>query len=639
MKYNNLLNFKTPDQFVNYKLSLIDKEEFAFSYFFKLMFSEENNVMFEEGIGFKINKITYGEAKQEAIKYANSLRAIIGEAPHNSVIGLNLDNSHYWIECFWAILKCGCRPLLLNKRLDVDSLNNVLTSTNAVLVISDDDKRFKVKTIRLEDLDIDTPSYDGEFGEEIFVMSSGTTSNIKVCAYSANEFKYIIKQSKHIVLSNKLIKKHYKGELKLLAFLPFYHIFGLIAVYTWFGFYSRTFVRLNDLSPATIQNTIKRHHVTHIFAVPLLWKKTYESVIREIKGRGEKTYQKFLKGMKIAEKTRNTLIIGKLFRKLAFKEIRDQLFGDSVFFTIAGGSMIENEVLSFFNYIGYHLANGYGMSEVGITSVELSNNMKYLCTGSIGKPLPYIEYKIDDNCELSVKSLARSVYILEGDKLIKNDGEYFLTHDIAKKIKDRYYLFGRQDDLVISFSGENLNPNIIESKLYISGVNGLCLILNPENSVPTLLVGVNRYISQEKAQEIKEEIKNKLIANGLDQQIGKVELVTSSLIQGDEFKMNRKRLTQDYAMHKLETLSFVHTSEEVNDSITKKIKELFAMVLVIPEEDIDSESDFFSDYGGTSLDLLVIDNKIKEEFEVSIMSEEPIKYTVKNIVDLINRKL
>ena len=34
-------------------------------------------------------------------------------------------------------------------------------------------------------------------------------------------------------------------------------------------------MQLNDLSPSTIVNTIRRHKVTHVFAVPLFWEKVF----------------------------------------------------------------------------------------------------------------------------------------------------------------------------------------------------------------------------------------------------------------------------------------------------------------------------------------------------------------------------
>jgi acyl-CoA synthetase (AMP-forming)/AMP-acid ligase II len=75
----------------------------------------------------------------------------------------------------------------------------------------------------------------------------------------------------------------YNGSIKQLAFLPFYHIFGLFAVYYWFAFFGRTFVFLKDYSPDTIARTCRRHEVTHIFAVPLLWHTVEEKIQKGVR--------------------------------------------------------------------------------------------------------------------------------------------------------------------------------------------------------------------------------------------------------------------------------------------------------------------------------------------------------------------
>ena len=112
--------------------------------------------------------------------------------------------------------------------------------------------------------------------------------------------------------------------------------------------------------------------------------------------RGEKTFEKFEKGMRVSRAIGNLPVIGKLFSKTAFKELRENIFGESVQFMISGGSAISENVLEFFNAIGYHLANGYGMTEIGITSVELSKNKKLLNSGWVGRPFSGVEYKIED---------------------------------------------------------------------------------------------------------------------------------------------------------------------------------------------------------------------------------------------------
>ena len=70
--------------------------------------------------------------------------------------------------------------------------------------------------------------------------------------------------------------------MKLLMFLPLFHIFGLVASYFWFAFFGRTFVFLSDYSPNTILSTIRRHKVTHLFAVPLLWDTLAKEIKKEV---------------------------------------------------------------------------------------------------------------------------------------------------------------------------------------------------------------------------------------------------------------------------------------------------------------------------------------------------------------------
>ena len=634
MEYTNLGQFKTIDKYVDHKLSLLNNAKADFKDLFELMFSEVGNVLFEESDGYKINKITYGESKRNVDIIAGNIKKRLNITRDDTSIAIYLDNGHTWIETFWAILKCGCRPLLLNMRLDDASLKYAMDITNTKLVISKG-KIFPFMTIleselyEPNDIKINKP-----FGKEFLVMSSGTSNNIKICSYTAFEYKSVLLQSRDIIKSSKLIQQHYKGELKLLAFLPFYHIFGLVAVYTWFAFYSRTFVKLNDLSPSTIQNTIKRHKVTHIFAVPLFWQKTYEAALKEIKDRGEKTYKKFLKGLKLSTHP----LLGNTVTNKGFKEVREKLFGDSVAFMITGGSVISKEVLAFFNAIGYHLANGYGMSEIGITSVELSDDKKILNSGSVGRPLHGVMYKVKDG-KLLVKSIAQAHLIYENGRVKENSDVWYETKDLVKEENGRFYLYGREDDLVVSITGENLNPNIIEENLKVDDISNLCLINGRDNGMPILLVSVNKFLTVEKANKVVENIKEKMNQNNLNNQIGKIVLIAEPFIKGEEFKINRKKLENDYFNGVLQEYSFENQVEEEDDNITLEIKKMFAVALNKKVEEINGNADFFLDESGTSLDYFVIINKVNEEYGVNLANSEKPLNTPKDIANYIKENL
>ena len=635
MKVLGLGKYKNLHDFVSAKVRSFETSSKNFSTLFELMFSEKENIMFEYSEGYRIVKKTYGEVYDAVKKRAASLHVILKDSPDNSVVALNMDNSPLWVEMFWTILAAGFRPLLLNLRLDKATLEKAMSDTNTVAVISDIES-FNIKTIKSEEIKTDTAESTGySFGSEILLMTSGTSDSVKICAYSAEEFYYQVSDSAKIITECKLMKAHYEGHLKQLVFLPLYHIFGLVAVYTWFTFFSRTLVMLKDLSPSTIQNTVKRHKVTHIFAVPLFWETVYESALKEIKGRGEKTYKKFCKGIKLANK-----FPGKAFSKFALKEVREGIFGDSLRFLISGGSEIRPEVISFFNGIGYHLANGYGMTEIGITSVELTDKKKYLNECYVGKPFSSISYKISEEGELLVKGKSTAKYILENGTVTER-GEWFNTHDLAEEKDGHFRILGRKDDIIITANGENVNPNMIEPLFMIGGVNDVCLtkITREEKTVPLLLVSVDKYITDQGFEKLEKEVREIAAKQkNLPQLV--IEFIKNPLIDGNEFKKNRKHLAKSYEDEKFSIFKINASKDEgEEDELMKAIHEIFAFALDLPAERISQNDDFFLDAGGTSLAYLAMTAKLEEEFGVHIVfTDDTNLRTVKQIYDYIKEK-
>ncbi len=619
MKNGTLGGFSSANAFVEAKLKRFDSMERTFRSLREMMFSEKRNVLYEQSKGFQIVTTTYGEAYERIRRRTATLRALLADAQPNAAVGIYMRNSLEWIEVFWSVLSAGFRPLLMNLRLDDDTLASALAQTEAVAVISDE-KRFGVRTLLADEVvPADEPGDAEVFGTELLVMSSGTSSSIKICAYSAQEFYYQIHDSFQIICECRQMKKMYKGNIKQLAFLPFYHVFGLIAMYIWFGFFSRTFVHLSDLAPQTILNTIRRHEVTHIFAVPLLWDTVYAQALKTIKERGEATWRRFNRALAIADRIGDTPCLGPLFRRLAFREVRANLFGNSISFLISGGSEIRPQVIRFFNHIGYHLADGYGMTEIGITSVELSSRARVLNACFVGKPMSSIQYRIGPEGELWVRGGATAKYIIENGRVTPND-DWFNTHDLAECIDGRYRILGRKDDLVVAPSGENLNPNVIEPRFALSGASAVCLIRTEDDGccVPTLLVAVNRHLPSERLTAVEQQARARIAELGLSAQIGRVALVAEPLMTAQEFKLNRTRLARDYAAG---TLPLVHphaaASAQDEDELYAVIRQAFATALDKDAGDVGDDADFFLDEGGTSLDYFAMVSALQEEFSIA----------------------
>ena len=614
MKNLGLGQYNTIDEFVEAKLQRLDAAEAGFDTLFELMFSEKENLMYEQSVGYRMKQTTYGEAYEDILRLSGVVRRTLG-LPANAIVGLSMDNSLLWLEMFWAILRAGYRPLLINLRLSDAAVAQAIRDCGAQAVISDG-RQYGVRTVAADKIYPDGAPYAAsDFGSELLVMSSGTSDHLKICAYSAEEFRCQIHDSYQIIKECALIKQHYDGHIKQLCFLPFYHVFGLIAVYIWFAFFSRAFVQLNDLSPQTIVNTIKRHKVTHIFAVPLFWETVYDQAIKTIKSRGDKTYQKFLKGMQLSRRLGSMPLLGNAFTKAAFREVRENLFGESICFLITGGSAIRPEVIEFFNAIGYRLADGYGMTEIGITSVELSGDRHLLNACSVGKPMTYAEYKLNEKGELLVRGRVIAKYIIEdGKKTVTDKTAWFNTRDLAVCENGKYRILGRADDLIVAANGENLNPNLAEPLLRTAGANGVCLI--SDGKTPVLLVSVNRYITAEQLDALDKQIKAQMAANNLTGQIGRTVYIADPLMKDDEFKLNRKRLRADYCAGRLQAVDPRTHSDSGQDELMRHLRQMIAVALDRQESEVAPQSDFFADLGGTSLDYFALIAKLQEDFSL-----------------------
>ncbi len=631
-------NFKSINAFVEDKLALFDSKGHTFETLFELMFREEDNIMWEQSEGYRIRTFTYREVREMISEKTGTLQGSLSELAPGSVVGLSMENSVEWIGWFWAIIRSGFRPLLINTRLPGELLADALAAAGCAAVISSGEK-YGVPTLDASAL-ASRESRAGEvreYGREILFMSSGTSGSVKICAYTAEEFYYQIRGSFRLITECPALKKHYGGRLKLLTFLPFYHIFGFVAVYLWFTFFSRTLVGLGDMSPETILGTIKRHKITHLFAVPLFWEKVYSAAMRKIADRGAETLAKFRKASKLREKLPGRA--GELFSKLAFREIRDNLFGDSIVFMITGGSTIDPEVISFFNTVGYRLANGYGMTETGITSVELSPKRQLLFGGCVGHPMENVEFMINGSGELLVRGKTSAAYVIEGGVTTRRDG-WFDTHDLAKREGGSYRILGRRDDLIVSPGGENINPVVTEPLLRPAGSSGVCLISdkNGEAREPVLLVSVGRFASAETLETIGAETKELIEKARLSGTVRRIAFVAAPLLNDSEIKLNRSRLAKDYGEGRLPLLTPETASSRAGDELTGKIAAIFAEAIGDTGAVIPADADFFTDCGGTSLDYLSMIAVLEKEFGIPFPTDGGSGLrTPRQFADFINK--
>ncbi|MBO5889521.1 MAG: AMP-binding protein [Clostridia bacterium] len=612
MKLKDLKGFNSLNSFVFDKIKRLNSYEKTFEVLFDFMFEQEDNVFAETSRGFRISTLTYGEVKKQTINFAKKLKQQLSCRNEGAMVGLYMENSVSWIIAYWAILMCGFNPLLLNSRLPKEQLEKVIKTSHVAAVISDS-KEFNVLTLNYQSVENSSETAPlTTWGSETYFMSSGTTRNVKLCAYTAENFYHQITNSCSIMDNCPPIETGYKGSLKHLVLLPFYHVFGFVAVYIWFGFFARTFVFLKSLNAQILLRTVRIHKVTHIFAVPMVWETIYKQAIKAVRTKGEKTYNKFKKALDFTNKHQ---VLGSIVSKYAFKQIRENLFGDSIQLLISGGSAISKEAIEFFNGIGYFAVNGYGMTEVAITSFEMAKKRKDRNKVSIGAPFSNVEYKIDGG-ELYIKSKARASKIISEKGVEVTDFEkWFATNDMAKNVDGKYYLLGRQDDLIISSSGENVNPQFVEDSIKVDGVTSKCLVKSKMGVA--LILEIGKWQPSAKLKEIELTAKKCLKEANFESEVNKIILTRTKLLEEKDFKISRTKIAKKLDAGLIESIEFAQ-NEQVDDvsDLENEIIKIYKEVLG-DSVNVSVNDDFFTDLNGTSLEYFEIAVLIKDKFSLS----------------------
>ncbi len=611
------------NKIVKTRVSFLVNSKKDFESIYNGMFLNPEYLFAETNDGYKITKYTFGDVDSKISDIAYSINKIYPDLK-DQYIGIMQESTIEWIYIFFAILKSGNKPYLINLRHPKPLINSLLKSLEIKYSIGLIDLKYDTTFIDLNTLNLKCENnYKFNFANEMALSTSATTMKEKIIFYNGKEISEQILNCDYVLKNNKQVKKHYHGFLKQLVFLPLYHIFGFMATFMWFSYFGRCQVFLNDYSSDTILNTIKKHEVTHIFAVPLFWNTIERTILSELKNKDEKTQNKFKKGQNLTLKLQSLFpSYGINKSKKLMKEITNKLFGKSVLFCITGGSYIKDSTLKLINSLGYPLYNGYGMSEIGITSVTLGG-IKDRLNNNIGKPFKSVEYKIENN-KLYVKGLSVS-HKMKIDGVIYNysDDEWFDTKDIVHEINGSYYIDGRADDLFIGPNGENINPDLLEKSLVLDKANNIS-ILDIDNNL-SLVIEINEYMPKLIIDELYKLANDYNNQNDSSLRFNKIYFTYNSIKNPNAIKVSRQYLKSKIADGSVKLFSYddikSNDNLEIDQKVLNKIKECIAQSLNINIEDINDNSDFFFDLNGSSLDYFDLIARLDDEFEIKLKFE------------------
>lgn len=625
----------------------LEQSDQNFEAIYELMFRFTDNVLAEYNDGFRIQRCTYGQVRQQIEEVSAALYEKIG-ATHRYV-ALEMENCTEWIVTFWAILRSGNKPYLVNCRHPQKLADEICKSLEIEYVIGMGHTGISAKFIDFHSLTGGKP-FAGDFENEIALSTSATSLKGVVCFYSGRELSAQLLNTELILSENRRISRFYHGELKILAFLPFYHIFGLVAVYFWFTFFGRTLVFLRDYAPDTILATVRKHEVTHIFGVPMLWHTIEKEILKKLKKEGPKTEQKFYKGLKICTALQNVFPYwGATLSKKIMHEVTDQIFGQSVQFCISGGSYIRTSALELFNGIGYPLHNGYGMSEIGITSVELRDKPKERNLSSVGHPMKSVEYRIGGRGTLEVRGASICNAIMK-DGQYQKTGDWFDTGDVMTLEGDYYYIKGRMGDVVIGENGENINPDVIEQTFQLPDAAAFSVLgLAEEGKTEerlSLIVSINKFLPFARIEQMMVQIYEQNEQLPMITRIQDFYFTYDELAPATAIKVGRKYVLRGLENGTIQLIPFSDMKQQasrqedatINPELFAKVRDIVSAALGVEPEQVQENSHLLNDFGATSLEYFAVLSELGKEFGIAAEDgEEQYRYTVHDICTYIEQ--
>jgi long-chain acyl-CoA synthetase len=460
----------------------------------------DDKLALEDLTNYPISSLTYKQLYEHVIRFGKALLQIgLKERDHIAVIS---ENRVQWSLTYFTSMCFNMVIIPIDKNLSQNEILNIIHESEARgIVFSENfeplmkEKRDSLLNMKYY-ISMDSKEYkDGIYSMPQMIKNQNESID-KLPFINSEDMAEIIFTSgslgraKGVMLNQKNLASNLMAMTRMiniipqdrfLSVLPLHHKYectcGLLCPIYAGG--SAHYAR----SLKTVVDDLQKVKATILLGVPLLYDKMFKKIHKGIQE--DKIKSKIVPPL--VSLTNLFESIGwKSSKKVIFKELHHK-FGGHIRLFIAGGAAPDPKVAKGLRELGFNFVQGYGLTETSpIVALNRIYNFK---DNAAGLPLPGIEVKINNpnengNGEIYIKGDSVMLGYYKNIKLTNEafENSWFKTGDIGFFDKDGFlHINGRQKNVIISKTGENVFPEEIEDILNRSPFVQECMIYGEED--------------------------------------------------------------------------------------------------------------------------------------------------------------
>ncbi|HVL01784.1 MAG TPA: AMP-binding protein, partial [Dongiaceae bacterium] len=227
---------------------------------------------------------------------------------------------------------------------------------------------------------------------------------------------------------------------------------------------------LNSILPNEIKDALKQRGVTHMIVVPLLMDMIRKGIERNFTARFGERGALLLRTLQQVSNLATVRPLRRLLNGFILSEL-----GPKLNTLIVGGATLDPSTLAFFENLGVHAWQGYGLTET--SPVAAVNSPGQIKRGSVGRPMPGCAIRVDATPGEQIgEILIQGPCIMNGyykDRAYTREAidaqDWFHTGDLGYMSDDGYlHITGRKKNLIVLDGGKKVYPEEVEKALSAS---------------------------------------------------------------------------------------------------------------------------------------------------------------------------